>query len=86
MTFWEWFKSDGDKLCNFVSTTSLGLMGLKAIAGVGAALPEPVLLGCLVAGVVATSAHQSFFPSAQALVAQERARFLVQPDRQPAAK
>lgn len=83
--FLAWLQSDGDRLCNFVSTTSLGLMGLKALAGIGPALPAPVLMGCMVAGVVAASAHQSFFPSAASLVAQERARFFSQPDRQPTA-
>lgn len=67
MGFWAWFKTDGDKLCNFVSTAALALEGLGALTGqpAGHAVDlQPIVVQiALVAGVLATSAHQSFFPN-----------------------
>jgi hypothetical protein len=54
----NWLKSYGDKLCTFVSLASLGLQAVDANA-----VPSWVLRGALVGGIIATAAHQSFFPS-----------------------
>ena len=56
MIFWNWFKVNGDKVFTFLSLASLGLQGLTDLSPV-------VLKGALVAGVLATAAHQSFFPN-----------------------
>lgn len=56
MSFWTWFKSDGDKLCNFVTLASLALQTQPSI-------PRGVLAWMTVGGVLATAAHQSFFTS-----------------------
>ena len=56
MTFWTWFKSDGDKVFTFFSLASLALQGVTD-------LPQAVMRGALIAGILATAAHQSFFPA-----------------------
>lgn len=56
MSFIDWFKTDGDKLCNFVSVAALALTGVKG-------MPPEVAGYALIAGVLATAAHQSFFPN-----------------------
>jgi hypothetical protein len=62
MNFWTWFSKDGDKVCNFLSLSSLALMGLKTATGTPL-LSQGDLTLCLVVGVLATTAHQSFFPN-----------------------
>jgi len=54
MTFWEWFKSDGDKIFTFVSLASIAVQGQT---GLGPQIEH----GALIAGVLATAAHQAFF-------------------------
>jgi hypothetical protein len=56
VNFWEWFKADGDKLFSFVSLASLALQGVSSIS-------PHVTAAALIAGVLATAAHQSFFPN-----------------------
>lgn len=56
MTFWEWFKADGDHVFGFFSLLSIALQGQTD-------LPPPVTHWAVVAGVIATVAHQSFFPT-----------------------
>lgn len=57
MTFLDWFKSDGDKLFNFISLAAAVLPGVAGI--------DPKITGAaLLVGVLATAAHQSFFPNA----------------------
>jgi len=56
MTFWTWFKTDGDKVFTFFSLASLALQGVTD-------LPAAVMRGALIAGILATAAHQSFFPT-----------------------
>lgn len=56
MTFWQWFKVDGDKLCNFVSLLSIACKAEGSI-------PPWITSATLIAGIVATAAHQSFFPT-----------------------
>ncbi len=66
MTFYEWFKLEGDKLCNFLSLVSLGILGLKGsgpVQGFQVDIPNWLIFGCLIGGVIATAAHQSFFPN-----------------------
>ena len=60
MTFWDWFKSNGDKVFTFVSLASLALSAVTD-------LPHSVLQGAMIAGILATAAHQSFFPSTTTL-------------------
>ena len=56
--FWTWFKTDGDHLFTFVSLASLALQGTPGI--------DPQMAhAALIAGVLATAAHNSFFPSPQ---------------------
>ncbi len=55
MTFWQWFQRDGDKLFTFISLASLALKGVDG-------LPPAVSSAALIAGILATAAHQSFFP------------------------
>jgi hypothetical protein len=56
MTFIDWFKTDGDKLCTFI-TLSTGALG--GVAGLSPAAVQ----ACVIAGVLAIAAHQSFFPN-----------------------
>lgn len=56
MSFIDWFKTDGDKLCNFVALSALALQGMTGLAA-------QVTQAVIVAGVLATAAHQSFFPN-----------------------
>lgn len=56
MSFWQWFKTDGDKVFTFVSLVSLALTGEPSID------PHVAKLA-VIAGLVATAAHQSFFPT-----------------------
>lgn len=55
-SFIDWFKTDGDKIFTFVSLASLAL---PSIAGIS---PQ-ALQAALISGVLATAAHQSFFPN-----------------------
>jgi hypothetical protein len=52
----NWFTQNGDKVFTFISLTSLALGGI-------AGLSPAVVQAALIAGVVATAAHQSFFPN-----------------------
>jgi len=56
MSFWSWFKTDGDKVFSFLSLSSLALQGVAGISAHDAQI-------ALIVGVLATAAHQSFFPS-----------------------
>lgn len=56
MSFIDWFKSDGDKVCNFVTLAALAL-------GHTAGLSDSATQITIIAGVLATAAHQSFFPN-----------------------
>lgn len=54
--FWEWFKSDGDRIFTFVSLASIALTGTQGV--------DPVFAkDALIAGVLATAAHNAFFPT-----------------------
>lgn len=54
MTAIDWFKTDGDKLCNFVALAALAIQGVSGFS------PQ-VTAGAIAAGVLATAMHQSFF-------------------------
>lgn len=54
--FLAWFKSDGDKLCNFVSLSALALQGITGLS-------SSAMTAFVTLGVLATAAHQSFFPN-----------------------
>ena len=56
MTFWQWFQQSGDKIFTFISLASLALQGQTDLA-------PWVMHTALVGGILATAAHQSFFPS-----------------------
>lgn len=56
MTFWQWFQSSGDRVFAFVSMLSVALQGVDDLS------PSTSKL-ILIAGIVATVAHQSFFPT-----------------------
>jgi len=56
MTFWLWFQSNGDRVFAFVSMLSVALQGVDG-------LTPQVSKAILIAGIVATVAHQSFFPN-----------------------
>lgn len=56
MTFWQWFQRDGDKVFTFIALASVALKGVDGLA-------PWVSQAAMVAGLLATAAHQSFFPS-----------------------
>lgn len=56
MNFWLWFKTDGDKVCTFAALFALALHGQAGV-------PAQVLQWATVIGLMATAAHQSFFPN-----------------------
>jgi ABC-type Mn2+/Zn2+ transport system ATPase subunit len=56
MKFWNWFEANGDKVFNFVTLASVML---AKVDGLSAGTSQAILI----AGVLATAAHQSFFPS-----------------------
>jgi hypothetical protein len=56
LTFWDWFKTDGDKLFTFLSVASLALHNQPGI-------PVAFADTATVIGVLAIAAHQSFFPN-----------------------
>lgn len=58
MTFWQWFQSNGDRVFAFVSMLSVALQGVDDLS-------SQASKAILIAGIVATVAHQSFFPSTQ---------------------
>lgn len=53
----NWFKASGDKLFTFITLASIALKGVDG-------LPAWASQGILIVGVLATAAHQSFFPNA----------------------
>ncbi len=55
MTFWQWFKTDGDKVFTFFSLSAAAFQGQTD-------LPHWLVHAALIAGILATAAHQSFFP------------------------
>lgn len=58
MKFWNWFEGNGDKVFNFITLASVMLAKVDGLrAGTSHAI--------LIAGVLATAAHQSFFGSTQ---------------------
>ena len=63
MTFWQWFQRDGDKVFTFVALASVALKGVDGLA-------PWVSQAALVAGLLATAAPQSFFPTQPAAPAQ----------------
>ena len=52
----NWFKANGDKLFTFLALASVALKGIDD-------LPVWASQLILVAGILATAAHQSFFPT-----------------------
>lgn len=56
MTFWLWFQRYGDRLFTFIALASVALKGVDG-------LPQWVSQLALIAGILATAAHQSFFPT-----------------------
>ncbi len=62
MTFWQWFQRDGDKVFTFIALSSIAL---KGVDGLAAWMSQ----AAMVAGLLATAAHQSFFPNQPGLVA-----------------
>jgi hypothetical protein len=56
MTFWDWFKQNGDKVFTFFSISAAAIQGLTNLS--------PVFLkASMICGILATAAHQSFFPN-----------------------
>ena len=64
MTFWQWFQSNGDRVFAFFSLLSVALKGVDG-------LPPNVSQTILVLGIVATVAHQAFFPNSPGPTAPE---------------
>ncbi len=58
MNFWQWFQANGDRVFAFVSMLSVALQGVDDLS-------SQASKAILIAGIVATVAHQSFFPSIQ---------------------
>lgn len=58
MKFWNWFQANGDKAFNFVTLASVML---AKVDGLSAGASQAILI----AGVLATAAHQSFFGNVQ---------------------
>ena len=56
MTFWQWFKQDGDQIFVFLSLVGLGLQALGDA-------PHWMTQTGIVMGIIATAAHRSFFPA-----------------------
>lgn len=56
MTFWQWFQANGDRVFAFVSMLSVALQGVDDLS-------VQASKAILIAGIVATVAHQSFFPN-----------------------
>lgn len=52
----NWFRNNGDKIFTFLSLASIALQGVDD-------LPAWATKLILVAGILATAAHQSFFPN-----------------------
>lgn len=57
-SFWNDFKAHGDQIFTFVSLASVALKGIDG-------LPPWATQLALIGGILATAAHQSFFPNAQ---------------------
>jgi len=53
----NWFEANGDKLFTFLAVASIALKGVDDLPAWASQL-------ILVIGILATAAHQSFFPSA----------------------
>ena len=53
---WKWFQGNGDKVFTFLTLASVALKGVDD-------LPAWADQLILVGGILATAAHQSFFPS-----------------------
>lgn len=58
MIFWQWFAANGDKLFTFIALAAAAFQGQTD-------LPAWVMRAALIAGILATAAHQSFFPGNQ---------------------
>lgn len=58
MSFWSGFRAHGDQVFTFISLASVALKGIDG-------LPAWATQLALVGGILATAAHQSFFPSSQ---------------------
>lgn len=56
MTFWIWFAQNGGRLFTFISLAAAAFQGQTD-------LPPWVLHAAIIAGILATAAHQSFFPT-----------------------
>lgn len=56
MNFWQWFQQNGDKIFTFVTLASVALKGVDGLS-------EAADQSILIAGILATAAHQAFFPS-----------------------
>ncbi len=52
----KWFAANGDKVFTFVTLASIALKGIDGLPAWASQL-------VLIAGVLATAAHQSFFPT-----------------------
>jgi hypothetical protein len=61
MTFWQWFQGNGDKVFVFISTSSLAIMALNTTGQIH--IPTTVSMTLLVCSVLASQAHQIFFPN-----------------------
>jgi hypothetical protein len=64
MKFWNWFQANGDKVFNFLTLASVML---SKVDGLTTKESEVVL----VIGILATAAHQSFFPQPPAPPAKD---------------
>jgi hypothetical protein len=58
MIFWQWFQANGDKLFNFLTLASVMLQKVDGLSA-------QTSTALIIIGVLATAAHQSFFPSMQ---------------------
>ena len=56
MTFWQWFTQNGDRVFAFLSMLSVALKGVDGLS-------PNVSQAIIAVGIVATVAHQAFFPN-----------------------
>lgn len=56
MKFWQWFTQNGDRVFAFLSMLSVALKGVDG-------LTPNISQAILIVGIVATVAHQAFFPN-----------------------
>lgn len=63
MSFWNGFRAHGDQIFTFIALAAAAFQGQTD-------LPPWVLHAAIIGGILATAAHQSFFPTQAAMPPQ----------------